>query len=108
ELEDTPENPGEVPGNDLLETAAERAVGDADRKYGGFGRGQKFPQTGRLHLLMRAAERTDNDEFGAIAREALDAMGNGGLRDHVGGGFHRYTTDREWTVPHFEKMLYDN
>ncbi|GAA0463405.1 thioredoxin domain-containing protein [Halococcus dombrowskii] len=107
ELEDTPDSPGEVPQG-LLETAAQRAVSDADREHGGFGRGQKFPQTGRLHLLMQAYERTGRDAFREIAVEALDAMADGGLRDHAGGGFHRYVTDREWTVPHFEKMLYDN
>jgi uncharacterized protein YyaL (SSP411 family) len=107
ELEETPENPGDVPQG-VLETAAGRAVSDADREYGGFGRGQKFPQTGRLHLLMQAHERTGRDAFREVAVEALDAMADGGLRDHVGGGFHRYVTDREWTVPHFEKMLYDN
>ncbi|WP_256687907.1 thioredoxin domain-containing protein [Halococcus qingdaonensis] len=107
ELEGTPDTPGEVsPG--LLETAAQRAVSDADREHGGFGRGQKFPQTGRLHLLMQAHERTGRDAFREVAVEALDAMADGGLRDHAGGGFHRYVTDREWTVPHFEKMLYDN
>jgi uncharacterized protein YyaL (SSP411 family) len=108
ELEATPEQPGDPPGSDLLETAAQQAVESADREHGGFGRGQKFPQTGRLHLLVRAAERTGREVFDEVAREALDAMADGGLRDHVGGGFHRYTTDREWTVPHFEKMLYDN
>ncbi|WP_435076850.1 thioredoxin domain-containing protein [Halococcus sp. AFM35] len=107
ELEDTPETPGDVPQS-ILETAAQHAVSDADREHGGFGRGQKFPQTGRLHLLMQAHERTGRDAFREVAVEALDAMANGGLRDHVGGGFHRYVTDREWTVPHFEKMLYDN
>src|SRR5699024_8251161 len=107
ELEGTPDTPGEVsPG--LLETAAQRAVSEADREHGGFGRGQKFPQTGRLHLLMQAHERTGRDAFREVAVEALDAMADGGLRDHAGGGFHRYVTDREWTVPHFEKMLYDN
>ncbi|WP_273837565.1 thioredoxin domain-containing protein [Halococcus sp. PRR34] len=108
ELEATPEQPGEVPDSDLLETAAQQAVENADREYGGFGHGQKFPQTGRLHLLMRAAERTGRESFDEVAHEALDAISEGGLRDHAGGGFHRYTTDREWTVPHFEKMLYDN
>lgn len=107
ELEGTPDSPGDVsPG--LLETAAQRAVSEADREHGGFGRGQKFPQTGRLHLLMQAHERTGRDAFREVAVEALDAMSEGGLRDHAGGGFHRYVTDREWTVPHFEKMLYDN
>ena len=107
ELEGTPEQPGEI-DEGLLETAAQRAVSNADREHGGFGRGQKFPQTGRLHLLMQAHERTGRDAFREVAVEALDAMGEGGLRDHAGGGFHRYVTDREWTVPHFEKMLYDN
>jgi uncharacterized protein YyaL (SSP411 family) len=107
ELEDTPESPGEIQEG-LLETAAERAVSDADREHGGFGRGQKFPQTGRLHLLMQAYERTGKNACREVAVEALDAMSEGGLRDHVGGGFHRYVTDRDWTVPHFEKMLYDN
>ena len=108
ELEATPDQPGELPDSEQLETAAGRAVESADREHGGFGRGQKFPQTGRLHLLMRAAERTGREVYDEVAREALAAMADGGLRDHVGGGFHRYTTDREWTVPHFEKMLYDN
>ncbi len=108
ELEETPENPGEVPESGLLESAAQQAVESADREYGGFGRGQKFPQTGRLHILMQAAERTGRDTFREVAVEALDAMSRGGLRDHAGGGFHRYTTDRKWIVPHFEKMLYDN
>ena len=108
ELEATPDQPGELPDSEQLETAAGRAVESADREHGGFGRGQKFPQTGRLHLLMRAAERTGREVYDEVAHEALAAMADGGLRDHVGGGFHRYTTDREWTVPHFEKMLYDN
>jgi uncharacterized protein YyaL (SSP411 family) len=108
ELEETPDQPGDAPGGDLLETAAEQAANNADREHGGFGHSQKFPQTGRLDLLMQAYERTGRDSFREVAGEMLDAMADGGLRDHAGGGFHRYTTDREWTVPHFEKMLYDN
>jgi uncharacterized protein YyaL (SSP411 family) len=111
ELESVPD-PGEVPGDDLLESAADAAVRGADREHGGWGTGQKFPQTGRIHLLLRAAERTSDDEtadeYREVAAEALTAMAEGGLFDHVGGGFHRYTVDREWVVPHFEKMLYDN
>jgi uncharacterized protein YyaL (SSP411 family) len=75
----------------------------ADRTHGGFGRGQKFPQTGRLHVLLRAGD----DRSRSVAEQSLDAMADGGLFDHLGGGFHRYCTDRDWTVPHFEKMLYD-
>ncbi|UPV74299.1 thioredoxin domain-containing protein [Halorussus limi] len=116
ELESVPD-PGEAPGEDLLESAADAAVRSADREHGGFGTGQKFPQAGRIHLLLRAAERAERDggagddtadEYRAVATEALSAMAEGGLFDHVGGGFHRYTVDREWVVPHFEKMLYDN
>ncbi|WP_128475814.1 thioredoxin domain-containing protein [Halorussus pelagicus] len=114
ELESVPD-PGETPGEDLLDSAADAAVRSADRDHGGFGTGQKFPQAGRVHLLLRAAERAadagDDDtaaEYREVATESLSAMAEGGLFDHVGGGFHRYTVDREWVVPHFEKMLYDN
>ena len=110
ELEATPESDGETepPGTGLLADAAGTILRSADREHGGFGSGQKFPQTGRLHLLLRTAERTGRGVAGEVARETFDAMAQGGLRDHVGGGFHRYCTDREWVVPHFEKMLYDN
>ncbi|WP_132060387.1 thioredoxin domain-containing protein [Halorussus amylolyticus] len=107
ELESVPD-PGETPGDDLLESAADAAVRSADREHGGFGTGQKFPQAGRVHLLLRAADRTGNEEYRDVATEALSAMADGGLFDQLGGGFHRYTVDREWVVPHFEKMLYDN
>ncbi len=108
ELEDVPDQPGDAPGSETLRTAAQAAVRGADREHGGWGRGQKFPHGGRLHLLMRAADRTGSGEYRAVVTETLDAMADRGLYDHVGGGFHRYTTDREWVVPHFEKMLYDN
>ncbi|RNJ26600.1 thioredoxin domain-containing protein [Halosegnis longus] len=105
ELEDVPDSPGEL-SDGLLADAADHAVGQADREYGGFGGGQKFPNPARVELLLRASTR-GHDEAGTVARETLDAMASGGLYDHVGGGFHRYCTDREWVVPHFEKMLYD-
>ncbi|NHN59077.1 MULTISPECIES: thioredoxin domain-containing protein [Halorussus] len=111
ELESVPD-PGEAPGEDLLESAADAAVRSADRDHGGFGTGQKFPQAGRIHLLLRAADRASDEEtaeeYHEVATEALTAMAEGGIFDHVGGGFHRYTVDRKWVVPHFEKMLYDN
>jgi uncharacterized protein YyaL (SSP411 family) len=103
-----PGEPSSEAESDLLDTTAETAVRSADREYGGFGRGQKFPHPARIDVLLRAYERTDRETYRTVATEALDAMGRGGLYDHVGGGFHRYCTDREWTVPHFEKMLYDN
>jgi len=107
ELESVPEA-GELPEDGVLETAADAAVRSADREHGGFGTGQKFPQAGRIHLLLRAARDSGDEEYREVAAEALEAMIDGGLFDHVGGGFHRYTVDREWVVPHFEKMLYDN
>jgi uncharacterized protein YyaL (SSP411 family) len=116
QLESVPD-PGEAPGEDLLASAADAAVRGADREHGGWGTGQKFPQAGRVHLLFRAAEQAEEsdegdgetaDEYREVATEALSAMTEGGLFDQLGGGFHRYTVDREWVVPHFEKMLYDN
>ncbi len=108
ELEGTPERAGDAPGEGFLDTAANAAVRGADRQHGGWGQSQKFPNQGRIHLLLWAFDRTGRDTYRDVAVETLDAMASGGLYDHVGGGFHRYCVDREWTVPHFEKMLYDN
>ncbi|MFC7195422.1 thioredoxin domain-containing protein [Halosimplex aquaticum] len=108
DLEETPDRPGDAPEEGVLENAASAALRGADREFGGWGRGQKFPQSGRLHALMRAHREGGRDAYREVVEETLDAMADGGLYDHVGGGFHRYTTDREWVVPHFEKMLYDN
>ena len=105
---DTPMDPDEQFEDSIIEVAAKAAVRSADREYGGWGSGPKFPQTGRLHLLFRAYEDVDRPVYRQVATETLDAMADGGMYDHVGGGFHRYATDRDWTVPHFEKMLYDN
>ena len=108
EVEDV-EGTGEAPEPGVVESAAGSAVRSADRGNGGFGtQGPKFPQTGRIHLLLRAYDRTGRDAFLDVAVEALDAMATKGLYDHVGGGFHRYCVDPAWEVPHFEKMLYDN
>jgi len=109
ELESTPEDPSDPPESGVLESATAAAIRSADRSHGGFGSGgPKFPQPRRLDLLLRASILDDDEAAGEVAESALDAMAAGGLYDHVGGGFHRYATDREWTVPHFEKMLYDN
>jgi Highly conserved protein containing a thioredoxin domain len=107
ELEEVPDSAGTL-DEGVLETAAEAAVRSADRQDGGWGSGPKFPQTGRLQLLARARKETGRDAFEEVLVETLDAMADGGMYDHVGGGFHRYATDGDWTVPHFEKMLYDN
>ena len=95
--------------NRYLTAAADAAMRGADREHGGFGTaGPKFPQPVRIDALFRVYDRTGKVRYLDVAVEALDAMISGGLYDHVGGGFHRYCVDREWTVPHFEKMLYDN
>ena len=80
----------------------------ADREWGGLGRRTKFPATFPIRLLLRYHRRTGDAEALELAALALDRMAKGGLRDHLGGGFHRYAVDRRWQVPHFEKMLYDN
>ncbi|WP_049925451.1 thioredoxin domain-containing protein [Halopiger goleimassiliensis] len=111
QLEETPDavRGAEPPSSEVLESAADAAVRSADREYGGFGSsGPKFPQPARLRVLARSSDRTGDEEYGTVLEETLDAMAAGGLYDHVGGGFHRYCVDRDWTVPHFEKMLYDN
>ena len=96
-------------GTELLDDAAAAAVRGADRTNGGFGgSGPKFPHPGRIELLLRVAALGDDGEPLTVARNALNAMGSGGLYDHLGGGFHRYCVDTDWTVPHFEKMAYDN
>ncbi len=107
QLEEVPEA-GERPEG-VLTVAADAALRGAGRDHGGFGRnGPKFPQTARLELLLRAHDRTGRGPYGEVVTETLDAMGSRGMYDQLGGGFHRYATDREWIVPHFEKMLYDN
>jgi uncharacterized protein YyaL (SSP411 family) len=98
----------------LVKASAEAVSEEFDKEYGGFGskarnfRGTKFPVPPYLHLLQAEAARTKSAETAAIVRTTLDLMARGGIYDQLGGGFHRYSTERTWTVPHFEKMLYDN
>jgi len=79
-----------------------------DPRWGGFGAAPKFPQPMVLELLLRHWKRTGMDEALEMADLTLRRMAEGGMYDHVGGGFARYSTDAQWLVPHFEKMLYDN
>jgi len=79
-----------------------------DQEYGGFGQAPKFPQPTSIRLLFRRGQDADRREPIEMATRTLDAMAAGGIHDHLGGGFHRYAVDRQWLVPHFEKMLYDN
>jgi uncharacterized protein YyaL (SSP411 family) len=78
-----------------------------DEQDGGFGRAPKFPSPHRLSFLLRYWKRTGKEKALRMVEQTLEAMRLGGIYDHIGFGFHRYSTDREWRVPHFEKMLYD-
>ncbi len=78
-----------------------------DPKYGGFGAGPKFPRPVVFNFLLRYYLRTGNAKALAMAEHTLERMAAGGIVDHLGGGFHRYSVDGEWRIPHFEKMLYD-
>ncbi|HEY3819100.1 MAG TPA: thioredoxin domain-containing protein [Polyangiaceae bacterium] len=86
---------------ELVKSATKKLAARFDDEHGGFGHKPKFPSTMGLDVLLRGGE-------GPRVVEALDAMRAGGLWDQLGGGFHRYSTDERWLVPHFEKMLYDN
>jgi hypothetical protein len=78
-----------------------------DPKYGGFGGGPKFPRPAVFDFLFRYFDRTNNPEALTMALTTLQSMARGGMYDQIGGGFHRYSVDEQWRVPHFEKMLYD-
>ncbi|MEI8337060.1 MAG: thioredoxin domain-containing protein [Actinomycetes bacterium] len=78
-----------------------------DSRLGGFGRAPKFPQAMTIDLLLRLHANTENESALEMATTSLDRMADGGIYDHLGGGFARYSTDDKWLVPHFEKMLYD-
>jgi uncharacterized protein YyaL (SSP411 family) len=93
---------------ELLRTAVSALRRNFDPTHGGFGYAPKFPHALELRLLLRAAKRFGDDTALQMARHTLDKMARGGMYDQVGGGFHRYSVDAQWLVPHFEKMLYDN
>jgi hypothetical protein len=92
----------------LLNAATEAIEASFDRTNGGWGRAPKFPQPMTIEYLLRRHAATGDPRPLLTARRSLDAMADGGLRDQLGGGFHRYSTDARWLVPHFEQMLYDN
>jgi uncharacterized protein YyaL (SSP411 family) len=99
---------GQRPGPEVLETATARLVERLDRRHGGFGPAPKFPSPSVLDLLLRRHVTTGDPAPAEAVTLTLDRMAAGGLYDHLGGGFARYSTDERWLVPHFEKMLYDN
>jgi hypothetical protein len=102
-----PQGGGAVSRNQL-DPIAERLLRETDQINGGIGTAPKFPQCGIFELLWRAWRRTRQPAYRDAVLKALDAMCQGGIYDHLGGGFARYSTDARWLVPHFEKMLYDN
>jgi uncharacterized protein YyaL (SSP411 family) len=92
----------------LIQNAVHLLGRNFDRTYGGFGAAPKFPHSVELRVLLRAWKRFGDDSALSMVRLTLDRMAMGGMYDQLGGGFHRYSTDERWLVPHFEKMLYDN
>jgi uncharacterized protein len=96
------------PTPELLIVAAAAIEASFDGANGGWGSAPKFPQPMTIEYLLRRYRATGDPRPLVIARRSLDAMADGGLRDQLGGGFHRYSTDAHWLVPHFEQMLYDN
>ncbi|CAH1193911.1 hypothetical protein PAECIP111892_01348 [Paenibacillus auburnensis] len=99
---------GAAPGEELLHEAFELYRRQFDEEYGGFGNAPKFPSPHNLSFLLAYSQAYQQPEALRMVEKTLDAMYRGGMYDHVGFGFSRYSTDREWLVPHFEKMLYDN
>ncbi len=97
-----------APGPELLEHAHRFASSRYDPRHGGFGGAPKFPQPAALELLLHHHLRTGEEEPLRMVVTTLRGMARGGIRDHLAGGFHRYSVDERWLVPHFEKMLYDN
>jgi uncharacterized protein YyaL (SSP411 family) len=92
----------------LIERAADSLSAAYDSRFGGLGRAPKFPNTMVFSLFLRAFHLTGRRRFLEMTAQTLRAMAQGGIYDHLGGGFHRYSVDERWLVPHFEKMLYDN
>jgi uncharacterized protein YyaL (SSP411 family) len=97
---------GDLPTDDTFAAALVQMHRQYDERWGGFGSAPKFPQAMGLELLLRRTR--PNEDHLPIVVNCLDAMASGGIYDHLGGGFARYSVDEEWLVPHFEKMLYDN
>lgn len=93
---------------EIVDKLVESAVRQFDPRYGGFGSQPKFPHPAAIDLLIDVAARTGNEAARDAAVITLEKMARGGVYDQVAGGFHRYSVDERWVVPHFEKMLYDN
>jgi uncharacterized protein YyaL (SSP411 family) len=93
---------------DIIGQSAERLAQAYDADHGGLGKAPKFPNVGVYELFLRHYHRSKGSRFLEMVTHTLTKMAQGGIYDHLGGGFHRYSVDEKWLVPHFEKMLYDN
>jgi uncharacterized protein len=93
---------------DIIAQSAEQLAQAYDADHGGLGRAPKFPNVGVYELFLRHYQKSKNNRFLEMVTHTLTKMAQGGIYDHLGGGFHRYSVDEKWLVPHFEKMLYDN
>ncbi|MFC2056819.1 thioredoxin domain-containing protein [Chloroflexota bacterium] len=102
-----PGTPGEGLNEPLLHLAYKQLLGHFDEQHGGFSSAPKFPTPHNLLFLLRYWKRTGNEKVLNMVEKTLQFMRRGGIYDHIGFGFHRYSTDSRWLVPHFEKMLYD-
>ncbi len=99
---------GQPLSEQMIHSAVAAAQQEFDAQNGGFGGAPKFPPHSRLALLVHRCHETGDEPLKRIVIRTVDGMAMGGVHDHVGGGFHRYSTDARWFLPHFEKMLYDN
>lgn len=102
------ESSAATPDEAALVQATSQVTLHYDPRHGGFGTQPKFPHPGAVSFLLTRAADTGNTELRDMAIHTLQAMARGGIHDHLGGGFHRYSVDERWIVPHFEKMSYDN
>ncbi|HET6373377.1 MAG TPA: thioredoxin domain-containing protein, partial [Candidatus Polarisedimenticolia bacterium] len=105
--ERTPPSTG-TPSGDLIARAVEEMTASFDHVNGGFGHAPKFPPSRGLALMLMKDSQAHDENLQRMVTLTLDRMAQGGMYDQIGGGFHRYSTDAAWLVPHFEKMLYDN
>lgn len=103
----TTEFDGTTLAENIFEEAVQKYLRRFDNVHGGFGTAPKFPSSHNLSFLLQYGVNANNTEALSMVSSTLDAMARGGIWDHLGGGFHRYSTDERWHVPHFEKMLYD-
>ncbi len=106
-LRPKPLSPGEIT-TDMIDSAVESILSETDHKNGGFGNAPKFPMPGAIEFLINRYALEHKDPAKYAVTGMLESMAKGGIHDHLEGGFHRYSTDEKWIIPHFEKMADDN